>query len=251
MFALMAEARRIFGSLLPAGLNVEGVVEERLLPEYGAVFVTRAVPPPVIVFSDDTAVCAFQDRLEIGTANIGGLDLELQKPAMAALLAAVDEAAGNGLSINPRGADSARRDYQETVELWASRVEPALDHWLASGRITDDQAVSIRDLEPFEQVPVVFELEREGIWFAKDLSKSIIYSVAPPGASQHLSMLAFDIAEFDDPAVRNILAKNGWYQTVVSDLPHFTYLGIDREELAERGLKNIEYRDREFWVPDL
>jgi hypothetical protein len=137
------------------------------------------------------------------------------------------------------------------VELWASRVEPALDHWLATGRITDDQAVSIRDLEPFEQVPVVFELEKEGIWFAKDLSKSIIYSVAPPGASQHLSMLAFDIAEFDDPAVRNILAKNGWYQTVVSDLPHFTYLGIDREELPDRGLKNIEYRDREFWVPDL
>ena len=247
----MAELTKTFLSLLPAEMNLRGIVEERLLPEYGAIFATAAVPPPTIVFEDHASVCTFQDRLEIGRANIGGFDLELQKPAMHALLTAIQEAEIEGLTIGPRGADSARRDYQGTVELWASRVEPALDHWLARCRITTDDAESIRRLSPFEQVPVVFELEKDEIWFAKDLSKSIIYSVAPPGTSQHLSMLAFDVSEFDDPTVRSILAQHGWYQTVVSDLPHFTYLGLAREELPARGLKMIEYRDREFWVPDI
>lgn len=247
----MVERERTFISSLPSEMNLRGIVEERLLPEYGAIFATAAVPPPKIVFEDECAVSAFQDRLEIGRANIGGFDLELQKPAMHALLSAVQEAEKQGLSISPRGADSARRDYRGTVELWASRVEPALDHWLGQGRITSEQADEIRGRSPFEQVPVVFELERDEIWFAKDLSKSIIYSVAPPGTSQHLAMLAFDIAEFDDLAVREILAGSGWFQTVVSDLPHFTYLGVSREELPARGLKKVVYREREFWIPDL
>ncbi|HKX83459.1 MAG TPA: hypothetical protein VJL58_04495 [Pyrinomonadaceae bacterium] len=240
-----------FYNRLPADMNLSGTVEERLLPEYGAVFVTQAVPPPTIVFENEAAVSSFQDTLEIGYANIGGFDLELQKPAMNALLAAAAEASDEGLSISPRGADSARRNYLGTVELWASRVEPALDHWLAAERISAEQAANIRSLSPFGQVPEVFKLEREGIWFAKDLSKSIIYSVAPPGTSQHLSMLAFDVAEFDQPQVREILAKHGWYQTVVSDLPHFTFLGMNEGELSNSGLKQIAHLEREFWIPDI
>jgi hypothetical protein len=240
-----------FYSRLPDGIKLSGIVEERLLPEYGEIFATEAEPPPTVVFDDEDDVAAFQNNVAIGRANIGGIDLELQKPAMEALLAAVLEASGQSLSINPRGADSARRNYEGTVELWASRVEPALDHWLANERIRTDQADKIRSLSPFGQVPVVFELEKEEIWFAKDLSKSVIYSVAPPGTSQHLAMLAFDIAEFDDPSVRKILAAHGWFQTVVSDLPHFTYLGVNESELPSLGLKRIEYLEREFWVPDI
>jgi hypothetical protein len=239
-----------FSSSLPPDLNRSGIVEERLLPEYGAVFTTSAVPPPTIVFEDEDAVAEFQKTLEIGQAKIGGFELELQKPAMDALLKAVAQASTQGLSINPRGVDSARRNYQGTVELWASRVEPALDHWVAKERIREDTAAHIRSLAPFEQVLAVFELEKDEIWFAKDLSKSIIYSVAPPGTSQHISMLAFDIAEYDDPEVRKVLSKHGWFQTVVSDLPHFTYLGVDEKELPNRGLKRVEYLEREFWVPD-
>lgn len=240
-----------FYSFLPAGLNLRGTVEERLLPEYGAVFVTAAVPPPTIVFEDEAAVTAFQKMIPTGRANIDGHDLELQKTAMDALLNAAAEASAVGFSINPRGADSARRNYQGTVDLWASRVEPALDHWVAQERITPEHASYIRSLLPFEQVPEVFKLEEEEIWFAKDLSKSVIYSVAPPGTSQHLSMLAFDVAEFDDPQVRTILARHGWFQTVISDLPHFTYLGFGKDELQERGLKRAEHLEREFWVPDI
>jgi hypothetical protein len=160
-------------------------------------------------------------------------------------------ASAAGFSISPRGSDSARRDYDGTVELWKSRVEPALVHWVGLGRMTEDQASKIRSLEPHEQVPEVFALEKEGIYFAKDLTKSIIYSVAPPGASQHLSLLAFDVAEFDEARVRRILADHFWYQTVVSDLPHFTFLGVEEWQLPALGLTKVEHHSRDFWIPDL
>jgi len=109
----------------------------------------------------------------------------------------------------------------------------------------------IRSLSPYEQVAKVFELEEKAIYFSKDLSKSIIYSVAPPGASQHLSLLAFDVAEYEDPVVRRILAKHFWYQTVVSDLPHFTYLGVEASKLDRLGLRVVENVGREFRVPNI
>lgn len=177
--------------------------------------------------------------------------MELQSAAMSRLLEAGDEANAAGLSITPRGADSARRDYDGTVDLWHSRVEPALVHWVSKGRMHPEQADFIRSLPPHKQVPEVFKLEEDGIYFAKDLSKSIIYSVAPPGASQHLSMLAFDAAQFDNADVRRILAKHFWFQTVVSDLPHFTFLGVPEDDLPDLGLKRVVHLEREFWVPDI
>ena len=64
-------------------------------------------------------------------------------------------------------------------------------------------------------------------------------------------MLAFDVAEFSDPKVRAILADNYWYQTVTSDLPHFTYLGVPETELPRLGLKKVAFAERDFWVPDI
>lgn len=228
-------------------------IERLLLREYGAVFIARggAVPPPKIIFTDEADVAEFQGKLASNVALVGEYELELQAAAMDQLLLAVREASAAGTSITPRGLDSAKRDYSETVSLWASRVEPALDHWTANGRLKPNTATRIRALSPFEQVTEVLRLEAEGIWFAKDLSKSIIYSVAPPGTSQHLSMLAFDCAEFDDPLVRKILAKYFWYQTVVSDLPHFTFLGVPESDLTTLGLKRIENAGRTFWVPEI
>jgi len=239
---------------LPPGFALgEDAAQHRLLREYGAVFVARGgvVPPSKVVFRDEDDVSEFQARLAVSRSLIGSFSLELQSVAMDALLAAIAEAGDTGLSITPRGADSARRNYNDTIELWKSRVEPALAHWIEKGRMTQAEADAIRALSPYEQVPEILALEDEGIYFAKDLSKSIIYSVAPPGASQHLSLLAFDIAEFDDPSVRRILAKHHWYQTVVSDLPHFTFLGVDEEELGRLGLKRVSSNHREFWVPDI
>lgn len=225
-----------------------------IIAEYGSVFVASggAVPPDRVIFADEDDVARFQSGLSARRESIGGFELELQEPAMGALLMAREEAELSGLSITPRGPDSARRDYRQTVELWTSRVEPALNHWMSEGRLSHSEADELRSLEPFDQVAKVFEYEARGIYFAKSLDKPIMYSVAPPGTSQHLALLALDIAEFNDADARRILAKHGWFQTVISDLPHFTYLGMKEEELPNRGLRRIDDDDgRVFWVPDI
>ena len=95
------------------------------------------------------------------------------------------------------------------------------------------------------------ELEKDGIFFSKDFSKSVLYSIAAPGTSQHIAMLAFDANEFRDDRVREILAANGWFQTVLSDLPHFTFLGLREDELPGRGLKRVEVQTQTFWIPNV
>jgi hypothetical protein len=64
-------------------------------------------------------------------------------------------------------------------------------------------------------------------------------------------MLAFDVNEFLNPRVRDVLAQNGWFQTVLSDLPHFTFLGLAEGELPGRGLKRVEFDSQTFWIPDV
>jgi len=224
----------------------------RLLQEYGSMFVGRSVALPTkIVFEGADDVLRFQNNVESAKQILGDFEIYLQRSAMADLMNALTDAASTGLSITPRGADSAKRSYEETVSLWASRVKPALKHWVGKGKITQAAADRIKGLSPYEQVPEILKLEEKGIYFAKDLSKSIIYSVAPPGASQHLAMLALDIQEFENPEVRNILAYWKWYQTVVSDLPHFTYLGVEESGLPGLGLKRVTDGGRTFWVPDI
>ena len=220
----------------------------RLLKEYGAVFLARggATPPKTVVFRDEKEVAAFQGGVPGAAESVGGVTIELQAAAMRALKEAAAEA-----SITPKGADAAARSYQDTVGLWASRVDPGLAHWTAKRKISAAEAARIRALSPFDQVPEILKLEARGIYFSKDLSKSILYSVAPPGSSQHLSMLALDVAEHDNPRVRAILAKHGWYQTVISDLPHFTFLGVPEDRLPKLGLKKMSSAGRVFWVPDI
>ncbi len=226
-------------------------VGRKLFKEYGSVFVAKGgvTPPNTVVFKDDSEVSKFQSGAASSRETVSGVSIELQSAAMQALKDAVADAKQGGSSITPKGADAAKRTYQDTVGLWASRVDPGLTHWTGNGRISAADAKRIRALSPFEQVSEIFKLESQGIYFAKDLSKSIIYSVAPPGSSQHLSMLALDVTEHDNSKVRTILAKYGWFQTVVSDLPHFTFLGIAENELPKLGLKKVSDGGRSFWVP--
>ncbi len=250
----MDRMQETFYSNLPNGILIgDDPVELRLLREYGAVFVARngVRPPPKVVFKDGKDVETFQNGLDASTDTVGGMEMELQTAAMEALIAAIEDASAAGCSITPRGSDSAKRSYDQTIDLWKSRVEPALEHWVEQKRISIAEAERITAMSPFDQVSVVLRLEEDGIYFAKDLAKSILYSVAPPGASQHLSMLAFDVTEFDNEHVREILARHCWYQTVTSDLPHFTYLGVNEGELPALGLKRIVSGSRPFWVPDI
>ena len=248
------EIKSGFSANLPSGFNMPSDdVGKLLLKEYGSVFVARggATPPSTVVFHDDNAVSSFQGSLSRASDTVGGVSIELQSPAMKALKEAVVEAGQNGVSITPRGPDAARRAYADTVELWKSRVDPALTYWSGKGRISAADVQRIKALSPYDQVSEVFKLESQGMYFSKDLSKPIIYSVAPPGASQHLSMLALDVSEYDNPKVRDILARHGWFQTVVSDLPHFTYLGVSESDLSKLGLKKVTDGGRTFWVPDI
>ena len=243
-----------FASNLPEGFtNPTDEAAKGLLKEYGAVFVARggAISPKVVVFPNDAAVTAFQSSAPTSTETVGGVSITLQNPAMKGLQSAIAEASQSGKTITPRGADAAKRSYAGTVELWASRVKPGLDHYVGLGRMTAADATRISGLSPYEQVPEIFKLESQGMYFSKDLSKSIIYSVAPPGSSQHLSMLALDVTENENSDVRKILAKHGWFQTVLSDLPHFTFLGVAESELPGLGLKKSSNGGRVFWTPDI
>ena len=109
----------------------------------------------------------------------------------------------------------------------------------------------MRSLSMREQVAAVLELEGRGLFFSKDFSKSVLRSVAAPGASQHLAMLAFDASEFADARSRAALARHGWFQTVLSDLPHFTYLGLGERDLPARGLRRVESGGQTFWIPNM
>jgi hypothetical protein len=226
---------------------------ELLLKEYGAVFVARngVVPPKKVFFRDEADVQGFQSSVKSEGEDFGGIHIELQKAALRALEKAVKDAKKLGISITPRGGVSGRRGYNQTIELWKSRVEPGLSYWVGKRRIKASKAAEIRRLPIRQQITEILRLEQSEIYFAKSLDKSIIYSVAPPGSSQHLAMLALDVKEFDDPTVRSILAERGWFQTVISDLPHFTYLGVSESKLSGLGLKKVQSGNRSFWVPDL
>ncbi len=229
-------------------------VSRRILEEYGAIFIaTRKVrTPPVCVFSSEEQVTKFQDEADYITEMVSYADIELQPEAMKQLLKAREEALKEGLDITPRdGAEAARRSFEDSMQLWDTRFLPALDHWLAQGRLTQEQVARLKNLPLRNQVAEVLELEKTGVYFSKDLSKSILYSIAAPGASQHIAMLAFDVTEFDNPRVREILGKHGWFQTVLSDLPHFTFLGLKEKDLPKNGLKSVEADGQKFWIPNI
>lgn len=217
----------------------------RIHHEYGAVFLARdgVILPPQEMFSSEEEVSAWQN----GVAKDGG-DYLLQAPANDALAAARKEARALGLDISPGDVDAAARNYAHTIELWRSRVEPGLDHWVGLGRLGPIEAERIRALPGREQTIAILELEKQGMFFSKDFTKSILSSVAPPGTSQHLALLALDVKEHRNPRVRAILERHGWYQTVFNDEPHFTYLGMSRRDVVARGLQPVVSRGRRYWV---
>jgi hypothetical protein len=236
--------------------TTRSAVEMRLFAEYGAIFVTTATPPPVIVFADSNEVEAFQSTLSIRRAHIGDYEIALQAEAMDALVRARSEANDREVRIAARAADSGGRSYEETVGLWLRNVTRGLERWESEGRIAPERAQMIRELAPVDQIALILEMEdQEQIFFGTFFDRSILYSVAAPGASQHLSLLAFDVAEYQNRDVEKALNLYGWFRTVPNDLPHFTYLGHDEQSLPEMGLIRIEREYNQhrfsFWVPDL
>ncbi|HEV7844373.1 MAG TPA: hypothetical protein VGO69_11800, partial [Pyrinomonadaceae bacterium] len=241
-YVALAEALARRGKKLADVCDVNDSVARRVLEDYGAMFLAneRVLPPPVSVFASQPAVAEFQNEAGFTQARINDDTIELQPAAMEALLAAREEALKSGLDLTPRdGAEAARRSFADTERLWNTRFLPALKHWQERGRLSPEQTAALRSLPLQEQVREVLELEQSGIYFSKDFSKSILYSIAAPGTSQHIAMLALDVAQFGDARVRRILARHGWFQTVKSDLPHFTYLDLAEEDLPAHGLRPV------------
>ncbi len=228
------------------------VVQKRILHEYGAIFLTTATPPAACMYKSAEDVNSFQSRVGASSESIAGANVELQPMAMKALLAARDEAKSQGVSITPRdGAEAGKRGFDDTLRLWKSRFDPACKHWKSKGKLTDEQINKLQAMPINEQVKEVLELEKQGIYFNTFFNATILSSVAAPGTSQHLSLLAFDANEFENPKVRKILGNHGWFRTVKGDAPHFTFLGVKEENLKEMGLQKVETKDGEFWIPNV
>jgi hypothetical protein len=227
----------------------------RIFAEYGAVFIASddVLLPPKCIFSGEDDLGRFQAAAGRKTAVIDGVAITLQPSAMSALLKAREKASQMGLQISARGGSLAGgRSYAETRALWNTRFLPGLNYWVRKGKLKKSEAESAPYLSTGEQVAQVLEWERtRKAFFSKDLSKSILYSVAAPGASQHNFLLAFDVQQFADKRVRAIMAEFGWFQTIKSDLPHFTYLGREEGELSSLGLKPVIINSQTFWIPDL
>jgi hypothetical protein len=223
----------------------------RVFSEYGAMFAGEGIAfPPRCIFSESREVDTFHDQVKTKELTVNGVPIVLQNKAAESLINAVEEAATMRLRITPLdGGIAGKRTFEDTLRIWNSRFFPALEHWVAKGKIDRTAADAAVNAKLPQQIARVIEWEEKGYYFSTGFSKSIFNSVAPPGTSQHLSMIAFDVVESSNPKVRAIMNKHGWFQTIKTDEPHFTYLGVDEAELSSRGLKQFVRSGQVFWIP--
>jgi hypothetical protein len=230
------------------------IVAARVLREYGAMFAASdaVTLPASCIYRGETDVLTFQKSLATSTVETGGIRISLQAKAAESLQSALTEASGKGLSITPYdGAIAGSRSYGDTLRLWNGRFFSALDHWTRRGRLTEADRIAVTGVSLQKRIEMILQWESQGIFFSTDRSRSIFSSTAPPGTSQHLSMLAFDVTEYTSPEIRQIMNRYGWFQTVVGDPVHFTFLGVPETELPARGLKPFERGSHRYWVPNL
>lgn len=229
------------------------IVARRVLESYGSMFsASQTVTLPLVcIHEGEHAVINYQKRLTAKQVEMSSPVL-LQAAAAESLRAAMDEAAALEMKISPLdGSIAGARTYGDTLMLWNSRVFPALNYWSRRGRLSPADLDELTRLEPARKVSKILEWEQQGIYFSTDRSRSILTSTAPPGTSQHLALLALDVVEYWNPDVRLILNRNGWYQTIIDDAPHFTFLGHPETELPSRGLKLVYKGNYAFWIPNL
>ena len=226
----------------------------RVLAEYGSMFAAAdsVALPRKCIFVNSQEVADFQKTLKTRSADFAGARVELQTSALDTLEQARIDAEAEGLRISPFDPRVAsRRDYNDSVRIWNKRMYPALEHWVGLDVISAEESFRVRNVPLIDQARVVLEWESRGYRFGTGRARSIFSSCSPPGASQHLSLIALDVNEYGDHRVRQILNRHGWYQTVVDDPGHFTFLGVPETELPARGLKLVPAGGFAYWVPDI
>ena len=233
--------------------TTKSLVARRVFESYGAIFAAteRIKLPSVCVFPSESDVRTFQKQLNTDRIEVGRFTLEFQKAAADSLRMSIEELGTQGLRVTPLdGSVAGGRTYGDTLMLWNSRVFPAIEHWRRRGRLTQYDIDQFIKLEPPMRVERVLEWETKSIFFDRSRTRSILTSTAAPGSSQHLAFVALDIVEHWNPNVRSTLNRHGWYQTVIDDPPHFTYLGLPETELPSRGLHMIAKGGHFYWVPN-
>lgn len=241
----------VFEKFCPVSTSV---IARRVLESYGSMFVAKdsVNVPATCVHKGEGQVLEFQKKTSRTPIDIRGVRIDLQSAAAQALQQSLDEAASAGLTISPLdGPIAGGRSYGDTLMLWNSRVFPSLSYWTRQGKLTSIDIEDLAKIDLEKKVEKILEWESRGIYFSTDRSRSILTSTAPPGTSQHLALIAFDVVEFWNPTVRSALNKNGWFQTIVDDPAHFTYLGFPETELPSRGLLAVFKGGQLYWIPNM
>lgn len=237
-------------AVLPAGEDAAHATVMRL---YGATFVAKPglKLPPYAVFEAPAQVRSYQKTLPLKRMKVGRYNVVLQTEALDAFNEAEKEAAQNKLRISPVGDIASLRSYEDTAYIWHKYLEKGLNYWVANHKVKPQEARRILALPPRAQLNAVLALEEKGLYLHANHIHSIMNLAAPPGGSQHISGLAMDIEEHQNPKVREILNRHGFFQTVLHDSPHFIFLGRKAEELANLGLISVFSNGRQYWIPDI
>ena len=185
--------------------------EYTLLRSYGTVFINQESGiklPEKVILDNELETQSFQDKISIVLVN-GTEECYLQKPAAAALNKARDL---ENIPLKSGYAGDCLRNFATNLRFWNKYA----------------------NRETLTQVKAGKETKILGL-------------VAPPGTSQHLWGLAIDL-QILTPSQKQTLNENGWFQTVVNDLPHWTYLGWREEDLPKFGLQQKIIQGIKYWT---
>ena len=185
--------------------------EYTLLRSYGTVFINQESGiklPEKVILDNELETQSFQDKISIELVN-GTEECYLQKPAAAALNKAKDL---ENIPLKSGYAGDCLRNFATNLRFWNKYANRETLNQVKAGKET-----------------------------------KILGLVAPPGTSQHLWGLAIDL-QILTPSQKQTLNENGWFQTVVNDLPHWTYLGWREEDLPKFGLQQKIIQGIKYWI---
>ncbi|HIK05646.1 MAG TPA: D-alanyl-D-alanine carboxypeptidase family protein [Trichormus sp. M33_DOE_039] len=186
-----------------------------LLKAYGAAFINQtkiAKLPSTVLLNNEQETQAFQNTLTMVKVD-GTNDCYLQAAAVAALNQA--RAEQNIPLKSGYGSGDCTRTFATNLRFWNKYANQSILDKVIQGKET-----------------------------------AILSVVAPPGASQHLWGLAIDL-RISNQQQRQTLNQHGWFQTVVNDVPHWTYLGLTEQDLLNVGLINKVEKGISYWVTPL
>ena len=185
--------------------------EYTLLRSYGTVFINQESGiklPEKVILDNELETQSFQDKISIELVN-GTEECYLQKPAAAALNKAKEL---EDIPLKSGYAGDCLRNFATNLRFWNKYANRETLNQVKAGKET-----------------------------------KILGLVAPPGTSQHLWGLAIDL-QILTPSQKQTLNENGWFQTVVNDLPHWTYLGWREEDLPKFGLQQKIIQGIKYWI---